>query len=63
MKRLMLFVCTMVCMAIPVRTQEVRGARLFRNERISRAKIASMMDSLANNNFNVAYVNAWSRGR
>ncbi|MGE5313894.1 MAG: family 10 glycosylhydrolase [Acidobacteriota bacterium] len=42
--------------------EELRGAWLSRNEVVTRAKIAEVMDSLANNNFNVAYVNCWSRG-
>ena len=46
----------------PLAGQELRGAWLSRNELTSRAKIASVMDSLANNNFNIAYVDAWSRG-
>ncbi|MCX6138533.1 MAG: family 10 glycosylhydrolase [Ignavibacteriales bacterium] len=42
--------------------QEVRGAWVSRNELSTRTQIAYVMDSLANNNFNVVYVNAWSRG-
>ena len=47
---------------IVVYAQEVRGAWVSRNELSTRTQIAYVMDSLANNNFNVAYVNAWSRG-
>jgi uncharacterized lipoprotein YddW (UPF0748 family) len=42
--------------------QELRGAWISRNEIGTKAQIASVMDSLADNNFNVAYVNVWSRG-
>jgi uncharacterized lipoprotein YddW (UPF0748 family) len=47
---------------VPLTVQELRGAWLSRNKLTSRAKIASVMDSLTNNNFNTAYVDAWNRG-
>lgn len=42
--------------------QELRATWLARSSFTSKAKIASQMDSLASANFNVVYVNAWSRG-
>ncbi len=42
--------------------QELRGIWLSRNELTNKANIAAIMDSLASMNFNVVYVNAWSRG-
>ena len=44
------------------RAQELRGTWIARNTLISKESIAQAMDSLANNNFNVVYINAWSRG-
>lgn len=45
-----------------VQAQELRGTWLARNSLVSKEAIASAMDSLAANNFNVVYVLAWSRG-
>ncbi|QHL87597.1 family 10 glycosylhydrolase [Nibribacter ruber] len=45
-----------------VRAQELRGTWMARSSFSSKAKIASQMDSLAAANFNVVYVNVWSRG-
>lgn len=42
--------------------QELRGTWIARNSLSSKESLAQAMDSLANNNFNVVYVNAWSRG-
>lgn len=42
--------------------QELRGTWLARNSLSSKESLAQAMDSLAKNNFNVVYVNAWSRG-
>ena len=42
--------------------QEFRATWLARNTLTSKESLAQAMDSLANNNFNVVYVNAWSRG-
>ena len=42
--------------------QELRGTWIARNTLNSKESIAQAMDSLANNNFNVVYINAWSRG-
>ncbi len=43
-------------------SQELRGTWLSRNQLVSKELIAVEMDSLAANNFNVVYVDAWSRG-
>jgi uncharacterized lipoprotein YddW (UPF0748 family) len=43
-------------------SQQQRGTWLSRNSLESKALLASQMDSLATNNFNVVYVNLWSRG-
>lgn len=43
-------------------SQELRGTWLARNSLTSKEALAQAMDSLAKNNFNVVYVNAWSRG-
>lgn len=43
-------------------SQQQRGTWLARNSFASKELLASQMDSLANNNFNVVYVNLWSRG-
>ncbi|WP_161947698.1 family 10 glycosylhydrolase [Rufibacter ruber] len=45
-----------------VQAQELRGTWLARTSFTSKAKLASQMDSLAAANFNVVYVNVWSRG-
>ncbi len=42
--------------------QELRGTWIARNTLTSKESIAQAMDSLANNHFNVVYINAWSRG-
>lgn len=42
--------------------QELRGTWIARNSLTSKESLAQAMDSLANNNFNTVYVNAWSRG-
>ena len=42
--------------------QELRGTWLSRDQLATKEILASVMDSLATNNFNVVYVNAWSRG-
>jgi uncharacterized lipoprotein YddW (UPF0748 family) len=42
--------------------QELRGTWIARNTLNSKESIAAAMDSLAANNFNVVYINAWSRG-
>ncbi|MFC6997250.1 family 10 glycosylhydrolase [Rufibacter roseus] len=47
---------------LEVNAQELRGIWLARSSFTSKAKIASQMDSLAAANFNVVYVNVWSRG-
>jgi hypothetical protein len=42
--------------------QELRGTWIARNTLNSKESLAAAMDSLAANNFNVVYINAWSRG-
>ncbi|HZW39792.1 MAG TPA: family 10 glycosylhydrolase [Ignavibacteriaceae bacterium] len=42
--------------------QELRGTWLARDVLASKESISRVMDSLAANNFNVVYVNVWSRG-
>jgi len=42
--------------------QELRGVWVDHDVMISKARIAQVMDSLANNNFNVVYFNGWKRG-
>lgn len=42
--------------------QEFRGTWLSRDAFASKEILAKVMDSLANNNINVVFVNAWSRG-
>ncbi|QOJ29148.1 MAG: family 10 glycosylhydrolase [Ignavibacteriales bacterium] len=43
-------------------TQEFRGTWIARNTLSSKESLAYAMDSLANNNFNVVFINVWSRG-
>ncbi len=43
-------------------SQQLRGTWIARNSFSSKETIAKAMDSLAANNFNVVYVNVWSRG-
>ena len=53
----------MVCLFVTtLEAQQLRGTWLARNSFSTKAALAAAMDSLANNNFNVVYVNAWSRG-
>lgn len=47
---------------IKLEPHQQRGTWLARNSFASKELLASQMDSLANNNFNVVYVNLWSRG-
>jgi len=47
---------------INVSSQELSGTWLARESFASKELLAQTMDSLAANNFNVVYVNAWSRG-
>lgn len=42
--------------------QELRGTWIARDQLATKEALALAMDSLAANNFNVVYVNAWSRG-
>jgi uncharacterized lipoprotein YddW (UPF0748 family) len=43
-------------------TQELRGTWLARNSLVSKDALAQAMDTIAANNFNVVYINVWSRG-
>ncbi len=56
-----LFLTFLICSSI-VYSQEMRGTWIARNSLSSKEALAQAMDSLANNNFNIVYVNAWSRG-
>lgn len=42
--------------------QELRGTWIARNSLSSKDALAAAIDSLAKNNFNVIYINLWSRG-
>jgi uncharacterized lipoprotein YddW (UPF0748 family) len=42
--------------------QELRGTWIARNSLTSKDILAAAMDSIAANNFNTVYINAWSRG-
>lgn len=42
--------------------QELRGTWIARNSLSSKESLAAAIDSLARNNFNTIYINAWSRG-
>jgi len=43
-------------------SQQLRGTWIARNDLTTKATLAAAMDSLAANNFNVVYINCWSRG-
>ncbi len=59
----MMLIFTIVLLACSMIVgQELRGTWLARNSLSSKEALAQAMDSLAKNNFNVVYVNAWSRG-
>lgn len=51
------FLLSTLCFA-----QELRGTWIARNSLATKELLAQAMDSLASNNFNIVYVNAWSRG-
>lgn len=57
----LIFISILIFSSISL-SQELRGTWLARNSLSSKESIAQAMDSLASNNFNVVYVNAWSRG-
>jgi uncharacterized lipoprotein YddW (UPF0748 family) len=58
-----LFCLMMVLFGLrPIQAQELRGAWIARDSLTSKVALAAAMDTLASNNFNVVYVNAWSRG-
>ena len=42
--------------------QEVRGAWMATDSMSSKTAIAQTMDTLASNNFNIVYVDAWTAG-
>jgi hypothetical protein len=47
---------------ISISAQELRGTWIARNSLTSKDVLAAAMDSIAANNFNTVYINAWSRG-
>ncbi|MBZ0199461.1 MAG: family 10 glycosylhydrolase [Ignavibacteriaceae bacterium] len=55
----LLFILLFIGSSFP---QELRGTWIARNTLSSKEAIAQAMDSLAANNFNTVYINAWSRG-
>lgn len=61
MKTILITIILMFLTNIGV-SQEMRGTWLARDAFSSKDKLANIMDSLANNNINVVYVNMWSRG-
>ncbi len=62
MKKPLIFVFFFTLLTITAFSQELRGTWFARNTLSSKEEIAKAMDSLAANNFNVVYVNTWSRG-
>lgn len=62
LKTISLFICLLFPLLNNVFAQELRGTWISRDALTSKETLAQVMDSLAANNFNVAYVNAWSRG-
>ncbi len=61
-KKISTIILFSLIVAFSSKAQELRSAWLSRNELTSKAQIAQVMDSLANNHFNVAYVDCWTRG-
>lgn len=57
-----IFLLSVLIFNIETNSQELRGTWIARNSLNSKETLAAAMDSLAANNFNVVYVNAWSRG-
>ena len=63
MKRKFLSLVFCLSVLIPsLNAQELRGTWIARNSLTSKEAIAIAIDSLAKNNFNVVYINLWSRG-
>ncbi|MGV3539032.1 MAG: family 10 glycosylhydrolase [Rufibacter sp.] len=62
MARALFCLWLMVAGVAQLQAQELRGTWLARTSFTSKAKLAAQMDSLAAANFNVVYVNVWSRG-
>lgn len=60
--RQVLFIVLFVALGNSLYSQELRGSWLARNNISTKELLAAAIDSLAKNNFNVVYVNAWSRG-
>lgn len=58
-KFLFIFLLTLVSF---LNAQEFRGTWIARNTLSSKESLAYAMDSLAKNNFNVVFINVWSRG-
>lgn len=53
---------TIVIFTLNIRAQELRGTWIARNSLATKEALATAIDSLAKNNFNVIYINLWSRG-
>ncbi len=62
MKNLFFTVFSLIIISWCSYPQELRGTWIARNSFSSKEALAYAMDSLAANNFNVVYVNVWSRG-
>ncbi|WP_082161710.1 family 10 glycosylhydrolase [Rufibacter radiotolerans] len=64
MKKIGVLICLLLILVLlaNVQAQELRGTWMARSSFTSKARIAAQMDSLAAANFNVVYVNVWSRG-
>jgi uncharacterized lipoprotein YddW (UPF0748 family) len=62
MKNIFVIVCFVILFFSNLISQELRGVWVARDILTSKATIAQVMDSIANNNFNVVYFNVWSRG-
>jgi uncharacterized lipoprotein YddW (UPF0748 family) len=58
----LVFLLLILVLLANVQAQELRGTWMARTSFTSQARIAAQMDSLAAANFNVVYVNVWSRG-
>lgn len=62
MKKVYHLIFTFVFFISIVRAQELRGTWIARDQLGTKEALAQAIDSLASNNFNVIYINAWSRG-
>lgn len=57
-----IFLILFIILNLPLFSQELRGTWIARNSLGSKDILAAAMDSIAANNFNTVYINAWSRG-